>query len=101
MATNLERLIWGMKHIAENHGFSAKADMESILEDGEVYIFGGSNVPTIADVNFLCENVGIDKSNVESNDFGIDVWIPSDWLQKKANEPYTTPEFMEFWRRRV
>lgn len=100
MTTNLDRLFWGMKHIAENHGFQAKADMESITEDGEVCIFGGCNVPTLADVQFLCQNVGISKDNIESSDYGIDVWIPFDWFETKAREPYTTPDFMEFWRKR-
>lgn len=33
--TNLDMLLWGIKHIAENHGFKASTDYE---EEGQVCI---------------------------------------------------------------
>ena len=36
----------------------------------------------------LCEEVGIDRYYVEDSDFGIDVYIPQDWLEEKANEAF-------------
>lgn len=92
--TNLEMLCWGIQHIAENHGFHANVNYE---EDGEVCIYGGCNVPTLSDVQMLCEDVGIDKSFIESGECGIDVFIPADWYETKANQPYKAG--LGLWRR--
>jgi hypothetical protein len=84
--TNLEMLIWGVNHIAENHHFKAStADWE---EDGQVCIWGGCNVPTLTDVRMLCEDLGIPHDFIESNEFGIDVFIPEDWLAEKSELPF-------------
>ena len=91
---NIEMLVWGIKHIAKNHGFNSTTDYN---EDGEVCIYGGCNVPTLSDVQMLCEELGIDKSYIESSDCGIDVFIPSDWYHTKAKQPYSPK--MELWRR--
>ena len=87
-------LCWGIQHIAENHGFHSNIDWE---EDGEVCIWGGTNVPTYSDVVFLCEDLGIDKGYIEETECGIDVFIPKDWYETKAQQPYQ--KGMEFWRR--
>jgi len=92
--TNVEMLVWGIQHIANNHGFKSCTDYE---EDGEVCIYGGSNAPTLCDVQMLCEDLGIDKSNIEETSCGIDVFIPADWLDNKANETYK--KGFELWRR--
>jgi hypothetical protein len=92
--TNIEMLVWGISHIAENHGFNADTNYE---EEGEVCIWGGCNVPTLADVQMLCEDLHIENECVESNECGIDVFIAEEWWDKYANEPYT--KGMEFWRR--
>lgn len=82
--TNLEMLLWGIQHIAENHGFRSCVDWE---EDGEVAICG-CNVPTLMDTYMLCEELGIDRDYVENSDWGIDVYIPQDWIEEKANEAF-------------
>ena len=93
--TNLEMLIWGIAHIAENHGFKFSVDYE---EDGQVCVYGGCNVPTLCDVKMLCGDVGIDSDEyVYANDCGIDVEIPYDWFEKKANKIFKGDEF---WRRK-
>lgn len=93
--TNFEMLIWGIQHIAENHGFHC--NVEDYETDGEVCIWGGCNVPTLADVQFLCDDIGIPRDYIDSNECGIDVFIPKDWYDTKAREPYTKGD--EFWRR--
>lgn len=83
--TNFETLIWGIQHIAENHGFNALT--ENWEEDGEVAICG-NNVPTLMDVKMLCEDVGIDEEYIATNQYGIDVYIPSDWYETIANDVF-------------
>ena len=92
--TNIEMLCWGIKHIAKNHGFEATTDY---MNDNEVCIWGGCNVPTLCDVQMLCEDLGIDKDWIESSDFGIDVFIPEEWWENKAQLPYK--KGFELWRR--
>lgn len=87
-------LVWGIKHIAKNHGFHASTDYE---EDGEVCIYGGCNTPTLCDVQMLCEDLGISKDNIESTDCGIDVFIPEDWWENESSKPYV--KGFELWRR--
>ena len=85
--TKFEMLVWGVKHIAENHGF--KSNTEEWESDGEVWIFGGCNVPTICDVQMLCEEVGIPTDYIETNEFGIDIYIPQDWLELESDKPFS------------
>ncbi len=92
--TNIEMLVWGIKHIAENHGFKANTDYEN---EGGVCVWGGWNVPTFSDVRMLCEDLHIDRECVESSEFGVDVYISEEWWNKYANKPYK--KGMEFWRR--
>ena len=49
--TNLEMLVWGLNHIAENHGIKFGVDL---------CVYGGCSVPILADVQMLCEELGID-----------------------------------------
>lgn len=92
--TNLDMLLWGIKHIAENHGFKASTDYE---EEGQICIYGGCNVPTLADVQMLCGDVGISERCVYASREGIDIEILSDWFEKTANKIYTG---LGFWQRR-
>lgn len=80
--TNLEMLVSGIEEIAKNHGFESNTDWET---NGEVCIYGGCNTPTLADVQFLCECVHLNPSNIESSEFGIDVWIDEEFLVKEAD----------------
>ena len=94
----LEVLRWGLQHIAANHGFKAATD-ES--EDGTMCIFGGCNVPTLSDVRMLCEDLAIPSDYVESDDFGITVYMDWGWLDEGGlmQEDYV-PTGMEFWKKR-
>ena len=83
--TNLEMLVIGIEEIAKNHGFKSDTDWE---ENGEVCIFGGCNVPTLQDVKFLCEELMINRSNIESSEFGIDIWIDQEWFDESAHKSY-------------
>lgn len=94
-------LCWGIKHIATNHNLHASTDY---MADNEVCIFGGCNVPTLADVRLLCADCAMSQEEidecVEGSDYGIDVWIPEVWWERKASANYVKP-FHEFWRRMV
>lgn len=92
--TNLEMLVWGIKHIAENHKLYADVDYE---ENGEVCIWGGCNVPTLCDVEMLCEDLHIDRECIESNSCGIDVFIYDSWYEEWGEKPYE--KGFELWRR--
>ena len=83
--TNFETLIWGIQHIAKNHGF--KALTEDWEEDGQVAICG-NNVPTLMDVQMLCEDIGIGREYIATNHYGIDVYIPSDWYETIAHDVF-------------
>jgi len=91
--TKIEMLCWGIQHIAENHGFKADINWQ---ENGEVCIWGGSNIPTLSDVRMLCEDLGIGSENIDCRDYGIDVWLP-DEEEWDGSEEYVTG--LEFWRR--
>lgn len=100
--TNLEMLCWGVKHIANNHGFKSNASVKEAKTEGEVCIYGGSNIPTYADIKMLCKDCGFTAEQiadcVEESEYGIDIYFPCDWWEELANKPYKTP-FHEFWRR--
>lgn len=91
----IEVLCWGISHIAENHGFSADTNWE---EDGEVCLYGGCNLPTLADVKFMAEDLGIPKDFVEHSEFGIDVFLPLDWYENESEKDYV-PTGNEMWTR--
>ena len=92
--TNLDMLLWGIEHIARNHGFDCNLDYEKC---GNVCIFGGCNIPTLSDVKMLCEDVGIDPRCVESCSLGIDVNFTVGWFFHIAKRPYK--KGMELWRK--
>ena len=92
--TNIEMLVWGIKHIAENHKFNADVNYE---EEGEVCIWGGCNIPTLCDVEMLCEDLHIDRECIESSEYGIDVFIYDSWYQEWGEKPYE--KGYEFWKR--
>lgn len=91
----IEVLCWGIEHIAQNHGFGCDTDYE---ESGEVCIYGGCNAPTLQDVRFLCEDLGIGIECIESSEFGIDVWLTPEWYEGKGQDTYN-PTGMEMWKR--
>lgn len=92
--TNLEMLCIGIREIAENHGFESDTDWH---ENGEVCIFGGCNIPTLADVKFLCSEVMINPSNIESCNEGIDIWIDQEWFDGWSQKTYIPQG--QFWKR--
>lgn len=94
--TKLEVLFAGIRHIAENHGF--KADTECLATDGEVCIWGGCNLPTICDVQLLCEDLGIERECVIALDCGIDIRITKEWMEKEAIKAYRVTG-LELWKR--
>jgi hypothetical protein len=91
---NIEVLCWGIEHIAQNHNFEASTDYE---EEGNLCIYGGCNVPTLQDVYFLCEDLGIDRECVDSSSWGIDVFITQEWYDSKGNQDYVPG--LEMWKR--
>ena len=91
--TKLEVLKWGLNHIANNHGFNADTEENEVM-----CVYGGVNVPTFADVCFLCEDLGISRLAIETSWAGIDVNAYIDnWLEKEGAKEYTSA--VQFWRR--
>lgn len=97
---NIDVLAWGMKHIASNHNYMALVDYE---EEGSMYLFGkgGVNVPTLSDVQIMCDDIGIPRDHIEYDYFGIEVFIDWDWTQEYGllQEEYL-PTGMEMWKRK-
>lgn len=91
--TNIELLCWGIKHIANNHGLNYDINYQ---ETGEVCIWGGCNIPTLCDVQMLCEDTSIDPRFIESHDYGIDVWLTDEWMRELANSD--NPERQYLWK---
>jgi hypothetical protein len=91
----IDVLCWGVEHIASNHGFGASINYE---ESGELCIYGGCNVPTLSDVRMLCSDLGIGSENIESSEFGIDIWLTCEWYEEQAEQEYK-PTDMEMWKR--
>lgn len=87
-------LTWGMSHIAANHGFQSCTDYE---EDGQVCIFGGCNIPTLSDVRMLCNDLKIDAGQIESDEYGITVFV-DEWLEESGLEEYQVTG-LELWKR--
>lgn len=90
----IDVLKWGVEHIAQNHNFGYLTE-----DDGEhtFTIYGGLNVPTLQDVRFLCEDLGISfKDDVYYNDFGIDIFF-GEWESEQGDEEYTPG--MDMWKR--
>lgn len=104
----IEVLLWGIQHIAQNHGFNASINYE---EDGEVCIYGGCNLPTLADVKFLCEDLEIPVGYIDSSEYGIDLFVDWTWFQEfdERRDPSEgrwgllledyTPTGHEMWKR--
>lgn len=89
--TNLEMLIWGLNHIAENHKVSACTD----IEDGDVCVYGKCTVPLLADVQMLSADIGIDYKYVYPSEYGVDIDIPYGWAEGKGKEEYAG---LSFWK---
>lgn len=75
----IDVLKWGLQHIAANHNL--QANTEDYLDENQVCIWGGCNVPTLADVQMLCEDLKIPKDYIYTDDFGITVELPRRWKQ--------------------
>lgn len=82
--TNLEMLIWGLNHIAENHKVSACTE----VENGDICVYGKCTVPLLADV-------GIDYKYVYPSEYGVDIDIPYGWAEGKGKEEYAG---LSFWK---
>ena len=92
----IEVLCWGIEHIAQNHGFGCATNDHG--DSGELCIYGGCNVPTLQDVRFLCEDLGIDDDCIESSDWGIDIFLTNEWYENTGQQEYK-PTGMEMWKR--
>ena len=96
MKTNLDILREGLEEIARNHGFKANTKMRN---GANPYICGGCSVPMLADVESLCEDVGIERGCIVGSEWGIDIYADQ-WLwEGTAQKEYKGGA--EFWRRAV
>lgn len=78
----IEVLQWGLRHIASNYKMGANVDYE---EDGQLCVFVTDEHPDVSpapinDVEMLCEDLGIEGSQIEVSQFGIDVCIDYAWV---------------------
>ena len=85
--TNLQMLLWGIEHIADNHGLQAST--VDWANEGQICIFGGCNVPTLADISMLCQDVGIPGDCIYPSEFGVDIEIPEDWFLSVGVSPFS------------
>lgn len=79
--TNLDMFYKGVNHIASNHGF------RTIEYNDEVSIIGNNDV-FYNDILMLCNDLGISTENIESNEFGVDIHLKKEWIEKNGNEPF-------------
>lgn len=91
----IDVLKWGVEHIAQNHNFYASVD--DIETEGSVCIYGGCNIPTIADVEMLCDSLGIPRKYMDCGEYGIDIYIPDEWYENSSDEYEETGA--EMWKR--
>lgn len=91
--TNLEKLREGLEYIAKNRG------VKSFFypEEYSIGIMGECSVPTIADVQFLCEDTHIELSNLCYYEFGVEIELTDEYMEEWANRPYKN-DLPEFWR---
>lgn len=89
----VEVLKWAIQHIATNHGFKSLTDDD----EEETYSILGNNVPTLSDVQMMCDDLGISREDIYHNDFGIDVQF-GEWYYEQGDEEYESSG-MEMWKR--
>lgn len=90
----IDVLKWGIEHIAQNHNFNA--NVEDIY-DGEVCIYGGCNVPTVADVKMMCVDLGITYDCISVSEYGIEIFLTDEWYNSASEEYVETG--CEMWKR--
>ena len=89
---NIDVLLYGLHHIAENHNTTAITD--DWKEEQQVCIMA-NNVPTMSDVRMLCEDLGIPRDCVYETIFGIDIELPSEWIKKTSKKSFNGYRFWE------
>lgn len=87
-------LAWGMKHIASNHGFAVDVNYQENL----FMVIYGCNVPTLADVQMMCDDLEIPRDEIEATASEIGVYIRPEWTCGLLQQDYT-PKGWEFWKK--
>ena len=93
--TNIEVLIYGLNHIAENHNTTAIT--ENWEEEQQVCVMK-NNVPTLSDVQMLCDDLELPRKCIYANEFGIDIELPHEWVKKTSKKTF---KGYRFWERRI
>lgn len=91
---NIDVLIYGLHHIAENH--STIAITNDWKEEQQVSLMK-NNLPTMSDVRMLCEDLGIPKDCIYTSFFGIDIELPQEWIEKTSKKTF---KGYRFWERK-
>ena len=91
----IEVLKWAMNHIGANHGSKA---LEINFEPDYYGVTIGNNVPALADVQKMCDDLGISRESVQSKGHTIQVQLPKDWPDTIGQEQYI-PTGNEMWKR--
>ena len=94
----IDVLAWGMQHIASNHGFAADTNYE---ENG-CMVISGYNVPTMADVQMMCKDLGMPSEAIDyDRSWGtISVDVYRQWTQEGGPlQKEYSPTGMEMWKR--
>jgi hypothetical protein len=82
---NIDVLLFGLKHIAENHNTNALT--ENWEEERQVAIMDNS-VPTLSDVQMLCDDLQIPRHCIYTSFFGIDIELPNEWVNKTSKRVF-------------
>ncbi len=92
----IDVLIWGMHHIGANHN-SKSHIVDYKPECWSIYT--GNSVPAMADVQMLCESMGIERKQVVVIGFTVEVRLPKDWPDTIGQEEYVTNPATDMWHR--
>ncbi len=92
----IDVLVWGVKHISANHDTHANTDYQ---EDGAMCIMD-NHVPTVSDLRMLCEDLGIEREQIEVDNSwcAVTVYLTRDWHDTIGQEEYI-PTGHEMWKR--
>lgn len=89
---NIDVLIYGLHHIAENHNTTAITN--DWKEEQQVCVMV-NNVPTMSDVQMLCDDLGIPRDCIYASFFGIDIELPYEWIEKTSKKAFNGYRFWE------
>lgn len=89
----IDVLVWGVQHIANNHGAEYTSDYEENMVVGIL----SNTAPTLMDARMMCEDLGIENIHPD-NFWGVITIDVEDWVDTIGQEEYK-PTGREMWTR--